>query len=152
MLIKLVDGAPEGHPLTDNNFFRLFPNTSFGLPLTPEDIEPFGYGLFEFSEQPEPGVHKKVVEKPAVKNAESGVWIQQWGIEDQTDDEKAEADAFRASVIRLERNAKLEQCDYTQLSDSPVDAALWLEYRKALRDISQQSGFPWNIDWPEKPA
>ena len=27
----------------------------------------------------------------------------------------------------------------------------WADYRQALRDIPQQSGFPGDIDWPVKP-
>ena len=27
----------------------------------------------------------------------------------------------------------------------------WTAYRQALRDISDQTGFPTNIQWPQKP-
>jgi len=43
-----------------------------------------------------------------------------------------------AHVIRQTRNYLLQQCDWTQLPDSPLtDAkrAEWAEYRQALRDI-----------------
>jgi hypothetical protein len=29
--------------------------------------------------------------------------------------------------------------------------ALWIEYRRALRDIRLQSGFPNDIQWPSSP-
>jgi len=32
------------------------------------------------------------------------------------------------------------------------DKALWIEYRRALRDIRLQAGFPTSIVWPAKPA
>lgn len=28
----------------------------------------------------------------------------------------------------------------------------WAKYRKALRDIPQQEGFPFNVEWPKKPG
>lgn len=60
-----------------------------------------------------------------------------------------------ASAVRAERDRLLTACDWTQLADSPLDAAsmaLWQNYRQALRDIPQQAGFPDSVEWPEKPA
>ena len=40
------------------------------------------------------------------------------------------------------------------MSDYPIDdnkKAAILSYRQELRDISKQSGFPRDINWPEKP-
>ena len=51
------------------------------------------------------------------------------------------------AVIRAERNAKLAQCDWTQLPDAPVDATIWATYRQELRDITTQAD-PFNITWP----
>lgn len=39
----------------------------------------------------------------------------------------------------------------TQVADAPVDKAAWATYRQALRDITAQQGFPWNVTWPEQP-
>ena len=50
-----------------------------------------------------------------------------------------------------DRNQRLSDCDWTQLADAPVDRAAWAAYRQALRDISKQSGFPWQVVWPEQP-
>lgn len=40
--------------------------------------------------------------------------------------------------IRIERNMRLAQCDWTQVSDAPVDQAAWRTYRQALRDLPAQ--------------
>lgn len=53
--------------------------------------------------------------------------------------------------VRRERNARLADCDWTQLPDAPVDAASWATYRQELRDITTQTD-PFNIIWPEEPA
>jgi hypothetical protein len=60
--------------------------------------------------------------------------------------------ALQASETRLQRDAMLRACDWTQMPDSPLDAsqkAAWGVYRQALRDVPAQAGFPETINWPE---
>lgn len=64
---------------------------------------------------------------------------------------KLQKDTEQAASVRQSRNDKLKDCDWTQLVDSTADKALWATYRQALRDISAQTGFPWDITWPEHP-
>jgi len=54
----------------------------------------------------------------------------------------------KASEARTQRDALLAETDWTQVADAPVDAQAYADYRQALRDIPQQSGFPSDIDWP----
>ena len=56
-----------------------------------------------------------------------------------------------ATEARDKRNALLSQSDWTQAADAPVDQTAWATYRQALRDITDQAGFPENIDWPIAP-
>lgn len=56
-----------------------------------------------------------------------------------------------SNFARTLRNALLAECDWTQVDDAPVDKAVWAAYRQELRDITAQSGFPLNINWPIKP-
>lgn len=59
-----------------------------------------------------------------------------------------------ASDIRDKRNALLTKCDWTQSPDTPLTAdeqAQWAHYRQALRDIPQQPGFPFEVDFPARP-
>ena len=56
-----------------------------------------------------------------------------------------------AAEVRTKRNALLQQSDWTQVADAPVDQAAWATYRQALRDITMQSGFPENVVWPTPP-
>jgi hypothetical protein len=76
-----------------------------------------------------------------------------------------EADALRrpppltaeelAAAARAKRDALLAASDWTQLPDSPLAGEVrtaWATYRQALRDISDQQGFPQEIDWPETPG
>ena len=69
---------------------------------------------------------------------------------------QAEIDAERlaqaAEAARRERNQKLTACDWTQVADAPFDHEAWAAYRKALRDITQQPGWPEKIEWPAEPS
>ena len=64
---------------------------------------------------------------------------------------KANKDAERAANIRSNRNQLLKDCDWTQIEDSTADKEAWATYRQALRDVTNQDGFPWTINWPDAP-
>ena len=54
-------------------------------------------------------------------------------------------------IIRSKRNKLLTATDWTQIDDSPKKTVQsWLDYRQALRDITEQED-PDNITWPIKP-
>lgn len=48
------------------------------------------------------------------------------------------------------RNDLLSETDWWALSDRTMTAEQ-AAYRQALRDITDQAGFPANITWPTKP-
>lgn len=59
-----------------------------------------------------------------------------------------------ASSVRSQRDAKLSATDYLIVPDypiSPEDLEAVKVYRQALRDITEQSGFPKNVQWPVEP-
>lgn len=65
-----------------------------------------------------------------------------------TDEELAER-------IRRDRDEKLEETDFFVMPDYPSDPKGLEEvkdYRQALRDITKQSGFPKEVNWPELPS
>jgi hypothetical protein len=63
----------------------------------------------------------------------------------------AAIEALLAADARAIRNQLLTASDWTQVADAPVDRAAWATYRQALRDITNQTGFPETIDWPVAP-
>jgi hypothetical protein len=64
---------------------------------------------------------------------------------------KARMDEEQAKRIRADRNTRLNDSDWSQISDSTADKTAWATYRQALRDVPTQAGFPWTITWPETP-
>ena len=65
--------------------------------------------------------------------------------------------AYNAALeysARDRRNQLLNESDWAVVPDSALsdeDKALWIAYRKALRDVPSQDGFPDSINWPNKP-
>ena len=59
-----------------------------------------------------------------------------------------------AEEARAQRDKLLLETDWTQVLDAPISAEsreAFRVYRQALRDITEQPGFPEVIEWPEKP-
>ena len=65
---------------------------------------------------------------------------------------QAQKDAEQAKSVRTQRDEKLKATDWTQVSDAPVDKTVWATYRQALRDLTKETGFPWDMTWPTEPV
>lgn len=151
--IKLDNGTPTGHPITRSNLVALLPDVEFPSVVLPNWVEQYGYGIYEFSQIPEiTERYKKAIETDPIKV--NGIYKQTWGIVDMDDQEKQAADQQQAERVRIERDARLYQTDWTQLADSPLtpeQKQAYASYRQQLRDITTSSGFPWEIEWPIEP-
>jgi hypothetical protein len=65
---------------------------------------------------------------------------------------KSVKDSEQAQKIRAIRDEKLAESDWTQIPDCTIPKKSdWAIYRKALRDIPSQTGFPWDVTYPVKP-
>lgn len=71
-------------------------------------------------------------------------------IEDNSDVNENDIIEALKEEARLKRNALLAETDVWGLSDFPATKEQII-YRQELRDITEQTGFPENIDWPQKP-
>jgi len=64
----------------------------------------------------------------------------------------AQDQSVQEANVKAQRNQLLQQSDWTQLADIPADTkALWEPYRQALRDVTDQPGYPYDIVWPTPP-
>lgn len=60
------------------------------------------------------------------------------------------------SIIQISQNRLnlLQKSDWTQLPNGPLteqQQEAWAVYRQELRDITSQSGYPFNVIWPTPP-
>lgn len=130
------------------NLAAQFPNTSLPISLTADDYD--ALGIDPVLEGPQPDhTQFQVVYRDGVEEVE-GQWFTKWGIADMDQDAIDAMTAAQWESVRALRNTKLENCDWTQLSDAPVDATAWATYRQELRDITTQTD-PFNITWPQEP-
>lgn len=57
------------------------------------------------------------------------------------------------NLIKRERSRLLNLSDWTQLPDVPLNTkSQWAAYRQQLRDITAQSGYPFDVVWPVAPT
>lgn len=69
-------------------------------------------------------------------------------------DASVPASSTKSEIEWEKAKQKLRASDWSMLPDVPMTAGKkseWIEYRKALREIRLQSGFPENINWPTEP-
>lgn len=141
MYIRLNNGIAELYSISQLRSDN--PNTSFPEEPTEEllaswDIYPCDV---ENPEEYDHFLFKKDFDK--IENT-NGKWVLKYTLT-QLPIEIASAS------MRGKRNDLLQESDWTQISDSPVDKQVWATYRQALRDITDQEGFPYSITWPTKP-
>lgn len=75
-----------------------------------------------------------------------------WVVVGEAPPEPAQATAADLAWDRAKK--MLAESDWSMLSDVPMTAgqkSAWIAYRKALREIRLQAGFPANIVWPKTP-
>lgn len=105
-------------------------STSDGSPLTVQDMGPLPEG---YTDKEFPGLDH--------------VWNgRAWKLDEPARRARLERD------VRAKRDALLKACDWSQLPDvHPKHRATYGVYRAQLRDITTQTGFPENVEWPDKP-
>lgn len=145
MLIAKVE---NGQVLDVADYRAMFPGTSFPLNGPDSDFLAENSCMQVSVFKPYDLKTEKLV--PASPYID-GQFVYTVSVEQKTQADLASDAAHQAASVRAERNRRLSDSDWTQLPDSPPDALAWGVYRKALRDLPSQPGFPWDIIWPEAP-
>lgn len=107
-------------------------------------------GLFSY---PEPSNGNKVltVTETQWKKQDTLKWVVDGKVTETSPFPTTPSDELLKETIRYKRNRLLRSSDWTQVPDAPVDKEAWTKYRQALRDITEQEGFPTTVTWPEEP-
>ena len=159
-----------GELVSEQAFRAMFPNTSMPKPLTEAIINDFGGDVVFEGPQATGGTVYQYSQAAGVEQID-GKWYTKYILgpvftdataEDGTvttaaENEaayKAMKDAEQAKSVRATRDAKLAETDWVVIKAMETGAAVpeaIATERQALRDITGQSGFPWNVTWPEQP-
>ena len=149
MYVKIMNDAVDTFPYSVRQLKQDNPNTSFPDAVSGLDLSDYDVYDVTVSTKPPQAHDKKAVSNDAPTLID-GVWTLGWTVRDLTADEIA----LEAKAVRRDRDELLAECDWTQMPDSPLDdstKASWATYRTALRDVTEQSGFPTDITWPTAP-
>lgn len=148
--VKVTDGVAEVYSIQrmkqDN------PNVSFPSVLTDEILASYGVMPLTIIPIPDydPLTHRVTQDAPVEIN---GAWVQAWSLE-------ALPQADAETNIRRHRDILLSDTDWVVSKAVDQNAQdnlgiqipqVWLDYRQALRDVPDQTGFPYNVVWPTKP-
>jgi hypothetical protein len=149
MFVKVTNGQAQAN-YTIGDLRKDNPNVSFPRNITDETLARFNVYRVNEIAAPDynPRTHRLVTQAPTLID---GVWtltrLPVAKDQAQIDIENSE----KAANVRSKRDAKLAETDWTQVADAPVDQTAWANYRQALRDVPEKTGFPWEVTWPEKP-
>jgi hypothetical protein len=138
-----------GAVMYESEFRALHPNTSMPQLLSEELLNDFGADVVLEGPQASPTRYQFSFADGVEQTG--GKWYTKYSVADMDQEAKDALDTTQAGAMRKQRNEKLSDSDWTQVADAPVDKQAWATYRQALRDITAQEGFPWNITWPVEP-
>jgi hypothetical protein len=151
MYTLIINGQVEKYPYSIGLLRKDNPQTSF--PANPSDERLAEWGVYpvQSTDQPKVDYTKNLSEGTPVNQ---GGWKQVWVVTDASAQEIAQRTEDQKSSVRLERDQKLVESDWVVIKSMETDVPeldSWKSYRQALRNVPQQSGFPWNVSWPENP-
>ena len=135
-----------GEVLSDEEFRKRHKNTSFSRLLDENLLDAFDTDIvFEGPQKqglpPYSYTYRNGVEKIGDK------WYTKYSIRQQ---DKAPIDKQQEKNIRNRRDNLIKESDWRAVSDRKLEPG-WKRYRKALRDITKQEGFPHDVEWPVDP-
>jgi hypothetical protein len=154
LVVKIENGSPVG----DIKYWAGVLTWEEHIPeiVEPTDVElaQYGYVRVEYQNPPE-YQNLKRVEQNGFGLLNNSHYQNLWLVRDATAEEaQAETDDAIEKVTE-ERLFLLRASDWTQLADVPLSAekkAEWNTYRQALRDITAQAGYPFNVVFPTEPV
>ena len=169
MRIRVRD---TGQVMYENEYKREFSHISPPPTLTEEWLNGAGADVVYEGSAATGGTVYQYSQYDGVEQKEDGKWYTKYILgpvfTDTTDGDgtvtsaadnqaayEARMDTEHSAIKRKERDEKLTACDWTQLADSPLtdeQKTSWATYRQSLRDVPAQSGFPWEVTWPDEPA
>ncbi len=130
------------------DYTTLFPNISFA-PEGPDDEFMKANSALRVAiwKQHDSKTQKLISSEPYIEDNQ--VFIVQ--VVDKTSDEIVADTIQEAATIRAIRDVLLANTDWSQAAKSTADKEAYAAYRQALRDITLQESFPYNIEWPVQP-
>lgn len=151
MYVKVINGVIQKFPYYVADIVAENPNISLPSELSAETLLEFNMFEVTVLEQPSYDDRTQKVIEETTPRLENNQWVIGWEILDKTEEEILAYDNRVITFVRNERDSMLAATDWRALTDTTLSTE-WATYRQALRDITSQEGFPYNITWPTPPA
>ena len=137
MHIKLTNGQPEIYSI--GQLRRDNPQTSF--PKNPSAELLATKDVYPYTVQDQPTVDYLTQTLTATPLTQTnGAWTQGWEVSNLPEE-------YAGRNIRSQRDNILAETDWMALSDNTLTPEC-ATYRQALRDVTDQAGFPYSVGWP----
>jgi hypothetical protein len=144
MYARIENGILVEWPII--NLRQRLPQVSFAEEINNDNL-PDGFVFISPSVVPtyDTETQSIVLDDPSLVN---GIWTQEYSVVPLSEEQLQHRYTNIVEQMRHQRDELLLNSDWSQLPDSPVDKAAWATYRQALRDVTLQPGFPYDISWP----
>ena len=133
-----------GEVLTDRQVRLAHRNISLPKVLKEDILDGLGYDPVLSGSRPETTSPYEVVVKGEVQKID-GYWRETYIVVTKDADR---IDRAKSQEVRSVRDSLLSETDWAVSADATIPDGM-LEYRQALRDITNQEGFPHNVVMPE---
>jgi hypothetical protein len=140
LLVKITNGEVDQYPYTINDLRREHSRTSFPKTVSEETLAKYGVYKVTIPAQPS---YDRLVQSPVLSTVpylDSDSWVLSYTVENK-------AQELAEKNIRVKRNQLLSATDWMATTDNTMSDEV-TSYRQALRDITSQTGFPYEVIWP----
>jgi hypothetical protein len=155
MSYVLIDqkGNVGNYPFSLWELRNMYPHVSFPANISDEALA--NWNVFPVVKALTPEIDLLTQDlKPGPLVNNEGIWTESCIIVSLSSDEAAKRRATALEELRIERNSRLNACDWTQLPDAPLsqeEKQAWASYRQALRDVPENTSDLLNPVWPIAP-
>lgn len=160
MYAKITNNIVDVYPYSIGQLRVDNPNTSFPEGMSVEQFAEWDVYPVTVVADPsyDPLTHK--IQQAAEPVLVSGAWVVSKTVVTLTAEEIQDNSDAEAALIRGKRDKLLSESDWVTVKAVDQNAQdglgiqvpqVWLDYRQALRDVTSQAGFPYNVTWPTAP-
>lgn len=156
MHVKVTNGTVDTYPYNVGQLRRDNPQTSFPKRIPDEMLAEWGVYLVGYKPQPDYDTRTQRIEQDAQPVMEGDKCFIGWSVVDKAAEEVQQHDDRAAQSVRAQRDKLLTSTDWVFIKAQETGVLMdqvWLDYRQALRDITDHVNFPYlaDADWPAQP-
>jgi len=160
MYVKATNNTVDTYPYSVEQLRTDNPNTSFPDGMSVEQLAEWGVYPVTVAADPSYDALTHKIQQAAEPVLVNGAWLVSKTVVALTPEEIQDNSDAEAALVRDKRDKLLSESDWVTVKAVDQNAQdnlgiqvpqVWLDYRQALRDVTSQAGFPYNVTWPTAP-